>query len=72
MTGEIFEITFFMWVVAIFAFAPFAYFIYMYVVKSNEYGPFVDNPARSQQPGLEDKVLGMAEQLLSKLKGVKK
>lgn len=72
MTGEIFAISFFMLIVAALSFAPFAYFIYMYVVVDNEYGPFHGKSSGNQKPGLEDKVLGLAEQVLSKIKGAAK
>lgn len=68
MIGEIIEIAFFMWVVAILAFAPFAYFIYTYIFISNEYGLFAGKPNQSHKPGLEDKILGFAEMVVEKAK----
>jgi hypothetical protein len=66
MTGQIIELSFFMWIVAILAFLPFAYFIYAYV-NNNEYGPFADKPeAHKKQPGLEDKLIGLIEKFLHK------
>ncbi len=36
MIGEIIEITFIMWLIALASFAPLGYFIYMYTVKNSE------------------------------------
>lgn len=65
MIGDLFLMTFFMWVVAICAFAPLGYFIYMYSMKSGE--PFGDT---EQHGDSESKVLDLAEQLIHKVKGL--
>ena len=65
MVGDIFILTFFMWVVAVCAFAPLGYFIYMYTMKSGE--PFGEIEPHGDS---ESKVLDLAEQLIHKVKGL--
>ena len=65
MVVDLFEIIFFMWVVAICAFAPLGYFIYMYTMKSGE--PFGDTEPHGDS---ESKVLDLAEQLIHKVKSL--
>lgn len=65
MVGDIFVLIVVMWIVAIFAFAPLGYFIYMYTMKSGE--PFGDTEPHSDS---ESKVLDMAEALIHKVKGL--
>ena len=65
MVSDIFELVFFMWVIAIFAFAPLGYFIYMYTMKSGE--PFGDIEPHGDS---ESKVLDLAETLIHKVKGL--
>ena len=65
MVVDIFVLIFFMWVVAICAFAPLGYFIYMYSMKSGE--PFGDTEPHGDS---ESKVLDLAEQLIHKVKGL--
>ncbi len=65
MVGDLFELIFFMWVVAICAFAPLGYFIYMYSMKSGE--PFGDTEPHGDS---ESKVLDLAEALIHKVKGL--
>lgn len=65
MVGDIFILTLFMWVVAVCAFAPLGYFIYMYSMKSGE--PFGEIEPHGDS---ESKVLDLAEQLIHKVKGL--
>ena len=65
MIVDIFLVTFFMWIVAVCAFAPLGYFIYMYTMKSGE--PFGDTEPHGDS---ESKVLDMAEMLIHKVKGL--
>ena len=65
MVGDIFILTFFMWVVAVCAFAPLGYFIYMYTMKNGE--PFGDTEPHGDS---ESKMLDLAEQLIHKVKGL--
>lgn len=65
MVGDLFELVFFMWIVAICAFAPLGYFIYMYSMKGGE--PFGNTEPHGDS---ESKVLDLAEQLIHKVKGL--
>ncbi len=63
MVGDLIEILIVMWIVAIFAFAPLGYFIYMYSMKSGE--PFGDTEPHGDS---ESKVLDLAELAINKVK----
>lgn len=65
MVGDLIEITIFMWIVAIFAFAPLGYFIYMYTMKSGE--PFGDTEPHGDS---DSKVLDLAELGINKIKSL--
>lgn len=65
MIGDLFEIIFFMWVVAILAFAPLGYFIYMYTAKDGE--PFGETEPHGDSDSL---VLDLTEKALSKVKSL--
>lgn len=65
MVGDLLELIFFMWVVAICAFAPLGYFIYMYTQKSGE--PFGDIEPHGDS---ESKVLDLAEMVIHKAKAL--
>ena len=65
MIGDIFILTIAMWIVAVFAFSPLGYFIYMYTMKSGE--PFGETEPHGDS---ESKVLDLAEQLIHKVKGL--
>ncbi|NOQ15350.1 MAG: hypothetical protein GQ583_12850 [Methyloprofundus sp.] len=65
MVGDIFVLIFGMWIVAVCAFAPLGYFIYMYTMKSGE--PFGDTEPHGDS---ESKVLDLAELLIHKVKGL--
>lgn len=65
MVGDLIEIIILMWVVAIFAFAPLGYFIYMYTKKGGE--PFGDTEPHGDS---ESKVLDIAEMVITKIKGL--
>lgn len=65
MVGDLLELIFFMWVVAICAFAPLGYFIYMYSMKSGE--PFGNTEPHGDS---ESKVLDLAEAAIHKVKGL--
>lgn len=63
--GTVIEISFFMLVIAIFAFAPLGYFIYMYTMKNGE--PFGDIEPHGDS---ESAVLNMAANLIDKVKAL--
>ncbi len=63
MTGDLITLVFWMWVVAICAFAPLGYFIYMYTMKGGE--PFGDIEPHGDS---ESKVLDLAEQVIHYVK----
>lgn len=65
MVGDIILVTILMWMVAIFAFLPLAYFIYMYTKKGGE--PFGDFEPHGDS---ESKVLNIAEQVINKVKSL--
>ncbi len=65
MAGDIILVTILMWVVAIFAFAPLGYFIYMYTMKDGE--PFGDIEPHEDS---DSKVLDIAEQAINKVKSM--
>ena len=65
MVGDLVEIAIVMWLVAVFAFAPLGYFIYMYTMKSGE--PFGDIEPHGDS---DSKVLDLAEQLIHKVKAL--
>ncbi len=48
MVGEIIELTFFMWLIALASFAPLGYFIYLYTAKNTE--PFGDAKPHNDSP----------------------
>lgn len=63
--GTVIEIGLFMLAIAIFAFAPLGYFIYMYTMKNGE--PFGDTEPHGDS---ESAVLNMAAKLIEKVKAV--
>ena len=63
--GTVIEISFFMLVIAVFAFAPLGYFIYMYTMKNGE--PFGDIEPHGDS---ESMVLNTAAKLIDKVKSV--
>ncbi|MCK5828671.1 MAG: hypothetical protein KAH20_00020 [Methylococcales bacterium] len=65
MVGDLIAVTILMWVVALCAFAPLGYFIYMYTRKNGE--PFGDTEPHGDS---ESKVLDIAEQVINKIKGL--
>ncbi len=65
MVGDLFEIIFFMWLVAILAFAPLGYFIYMYTAKSGE--PFGDTEPHGDSDSM---VLNLAEKAIHKVQSL--
>ncbi len=65
MVGNLLELVILMLVIALFAFAPLGYFIYMYTQKGGE--PFGDIEPHGDS---ESKVLDMAEKLINMVKGV--
>jgi len=64
MSG-IFELAFFMLIIACIAFLPLGYFIYMYTAKNGE--PFGDIEPHGDR---ESAVLNMAEKLINRVKGL--
>lgn len=62
--GTVIEIGLFMLVIAIFAFAPLGYFIYMYTMKNGE--PFGDIEPHGDS---ESAVLNMATKVIDMVKG---
>lgn len=62
--GGVIELGFWMLLLACFAFAPLAYFIYMYTMKNGE--PFGDIEPHGDS---ESAVLNMAEKLVNLVKG---
>jgi len=62
--GDLIELGFFMLLIACIAFAPLAYFIYMYTMKNGE--PFGDTEPHGDS---ESAVLNMAEKLINMVKG---
>ena len=65
MVGDILIVGFFMWVVAVCAFAPLGYFIYMYSMKSGE--PFGDTEPHGDS---ESKILDLAEMAIHKVQSL--
>ncbi|MCF6205178.1 MAG: hypothetical protein L3J59_16195 [Methylococcaceae bacterium] len=65
MAGDIVLVTILMWIIAIFAFAPLGYFIYMYTMKDGE--PFGDTEPHGDS---HSKVLDVAEQVVNKIKSL--
>ena len=65
MVGDLIEVAIVMWIVAIFAFAPLGYFIYMYTMKDGE--PFGDTEPHGDS---DSKVLDLAELGINKLKSL--
>lgn len=63
--GGVVELWFFMLVIACFAFAPLAYFIYMYTMKNGE--PFGDIEPHGDS---ESAVLNMTAKLIEKVKSL--
>lgn len=61
--GEVFELVFFMLLLALFAFAPLGYFIYRYTMKNGE--PFGDTEPHGDS---ESAVLTLVEKLISTVK----
>lgn len=64
MVGDLIEILIGMWIIALFAFAPLGYFIYIYTMKEGE--PFGDTEPHGDS---ESKVLDLAEQAINAVKG---
>jgi hypothetical protein len=64
MAGDIVWLVIWMWIVAVVAFAPLGYFIYMYTKKSDE--PFGDTEPHGDS---ESKVLDVVEQIVNTIKG---
>ena len=62
--GVVVELVFFMLLIAIVAFAPLGYFIYMYTMKNGE--PFGDTEPHGDS---ESAVLNMAEKVIHSIKG---
>jgi len=58
MVGDLLEIIFFMWVVALCAFAPLGYFIYMYSKKSGE--PFGNTEPHGDSESKVLEAIGLA------------
>jgi hypothetical protein len=70
VVGDVIFITIIMWIVAFFAFAPLAYFIYVYTAKgvtSENAKPFGDTEPHGDS---ESKTLDLVEQLVHKVKGL--
>ena len=65
MVGDLIWMGIVMWVVAVFAFAPLGYFIYMYSMKSGE--PFGDTEPHGDS---ESAVLDVAEGFVHKIKAL--
>ncbi len=65
MVGDLIEVGIMMWIIAIFAFAPLGYFIYMYTMKDGE--PFGDTEPHGDN---DSKVLDLAEKGINKLKSL--
>lgn len=63
--GTVIEISLFMLIIAIFAFAPLGYFIYMYTMKNGE--PFGDIEPHGDS---ESAVLNMTAKLIDKVKEI--
>ncbi|WP_305909163.1 hypothetical protein Q9L42_006925 [Methylomarinum sp. Ch1-1] len=63
--GVVVELVFFMLLIAIVAFAPLGYFIYMYTMKNGE--PFGDTEPHGDS---DSAVLNMAEKVVSAVKGL--
>lgn len=61
--GGVFELTFFMLLIASVSFAPLAYFIYMYTMKNGE--PFGDTEPHGDS---ESAVLNMVEKVINLVK----
>ncbi len=61
--GEVFELLFFMLLLALLAFAPLGYFIYRYTMKNGE--PFGDTEPHGDS---ESAVLTLVEKLISTVK----
>lgn len=62
--GGVLELWFFMLIIACFAFAPLAYFIYMYTMKNGE--PFGDTEPHGDS---ESALLNMVGKIIGKVKG---
>ncbi len=67
MFGEILEITFFMWLLALASFAPLGYFIYMYTVKNAE--PFGETEPHGDT---ESAISNLVDQAIALFKGTSK
>ncbi len=65
MVGELLEVLILMLIIASIAFAPLAYFIYMYTMKDGE--PFGEIEPHGDS---ESKILDLAELLIHKVKGL--
>ncbi len=65
MVGDLIEVAIMMWIIAIFAFAPLGYFIYMYTMKDGE--PFGETEPHGDS---DSKVLDLAELGINKLKSL--
>ncbi len=67
MFGEIIEITFFMWLLALTSFAPLGYFIYMYTVKNGE--PFGEIEPHGDSPSA---LADLVDKAIALFKNIKK
>ncbi len=65
MVGDLIEVFVFMLIIGGLAFAPLAYFIYMYTMKGGE--PFGDTEPHGDS---ESKILDLAEIAINSLKGL--
>ncbi len=65
MVGDVIWLVIIMWIVAIFAFAPLGYFIYMYMEKGGE--PFGETEPHGDS---DSKVLDLAEMGINKIKSL--
>ncbi len=63
MVWDVVVVTIFMWIVAVCAFAPLGYFIYIY--SSKDANPFGDTEPHGDS---ESKVIDIAEMMINKIK----
>ncbi len=66
MFGEIIEIAFFMWLLALASFAPLGYFIYMYTAKNGE--PFGEIEPHGDSPSAIADIVDKAIDLFKNFK----
>ena len=67
MFGEVLEITFFMWLLALASFAPLGYFIYMYTTKNAD--PFGETEPHGDT---ESAISNLVDQAIALFKGASK